>query len=703
MAKKSSNNNDSSGKKIQFSIAVDEYSYDKAHNCDELGEMMFDNEEAARDRLSYDLEEEVGYERSIEYDLRQAGLTDKADQLRDILKRHSDSYEIDEEGWLCACYCLSSTLPYPIREKTHITRLDEIPPIWEKYGLKFNSSPNAFYAVCEEDFVYWLAHRNPLLASKVKALQARKASPYEIAYTMFPNLSYDLKSGDKNFPIRTPRDIGREINEWINYYITTAHKTPNQSFSDLNLESGGRIETYFKTHPIYADKVATLNSCLRNPQPWEKGQYAPYNSFVPLFKLSKALGHTPYYKMPDGSHILSLDELKGMSPDLIEKAFKTGYLDAWIATFFQDDPTKNIKDEVSYAKEAQKFTEFIDSIYPSYLPAKKFKKALREIDDTALKYKKATRTGFVSSLFKWILAPVVILMFLLVIGFCFKFPIPDYNVVANHYLGFSLTIGLVVLIAALCFGLTLFEGLVWGAIVGFGGTWILKLLMGVISPYLTWVYLAIVLAVFIFFMVKLWPVYQRVPGYAYVIDVAHPDYKLREMNALAYAYGPRSYSDPGDDQIASYLTSYKSNKRTAQKSQFGYVCGGIGAAFLLLIGLYLLSPAFGGQHSLLYDTVNTETESVSEPVDSVAPKTTKKATRKSKAKSKKTATTVENAAEDNKGTAPEQPVVNQEEVKNEEVKEAKEETQKTEEVTLDQLPQVLRDKMKKNKDKNQND
>lgn len=695
MGKVSKNSKGNSKKNKQFEIVVSADRNLVAYNCDELGEILFDNEGVGKLRLSYFIHDNQFYEQSIEYALRKAGFTEKADQLREILRKNHDEWgDIDDVGFLNACFCLSSTLQYPIRTKTFITDISEIPPIWEKHGLKFDDAPDSFFTVCEEDFMYWLAHRDPGLAAKVKALQARNASPYEIAYTMFPNLSYDLKTGDRNFPIRTPKDIGRNINEWVNYYINKTHQTPNSDFSDLNLEKGGIVEVYLKTHPVYSGYISTINSYLRARKPWDSGKYAPYNGFVALYQLSKALGHSPFYAFPDGRKVFDLKDLKEIPADQIAKAIESGNLSAWIATFFQEDPKKALNDEVSYAKEVLKFTEFINSIYPSYKPSHRYKKALREIDEKAAEYRKVSGISFASILLKCIFVPLTILMFLLAIGLTFEFHIPDYNVIANHYLGFSLVIG----IAASIFILFVTAGepnflgaLIMGGIIGFVGTWLLKLLMGYISPYLTWIYLALILAVFIFFMTKLWHVYEKVPGYAYLIDVGHPDFKLREMSALNYAYGPLPTSERGDNDIDSYLKTFKYGKRIAQKSQFKYAFGGIFTAFILIIGLFLLSPDFGGEKSLFYKSVSTEAadKTVTEPTDSVKPKPAKKASRKSKSKTKaKKAAATEINSEVNT-TETESPVENTEEVK-------KEETKKVEEVSLEDLPQFLNERTKKN-------
>lgn len=617
-------------------------------DCDALGKILFSEPEVAKKILATKDKSSFSYfgdPEGLDNQLLENGLTDAANEIKNIKKKYSVNGQITDTGRLCAAYYLSPSLTYFMFGFKPIKKISDLPLIWQTYGLKGRNGAKLVDSLSDPAFTYWLWHRDPQLALKVRSMQERNASSGEIAYAMFPGMSYNfIVDTDGGNRIITPKQIGEDLNEKIADYITN-NRVISPSLIDFGLEPGGSTEGYLKADKIFAPQLFYYEKFIRNRRQWALGNYAPYNPYVSLFSFVKALGFKPYYQFSDGTKVYDLEQLKKMPAAKIEQALNSGYLSAWIATFFQENPDIPFKDDVEYAKEAVKFTNFLNSICPSYLPVVKYNKAINEIDETAKKYQKTTRFNFVNLLLKLILVPVTFLLFLLVILLTFEFRIPDYNIIANHYIGFSLAIGIAVLIFSLFVGNTFYEGLKRGAIVGFGGTLILKLLMKFISPYLTWVYLAIVLAAFIYFIVKLWRVYEIVPGYAYVIDIAHPDFKLREMNALRYAYGSKTLDDRGDDDISLYLHNYKKYRKFAQKSQFRYVCGGIVTAIMLIFGLSFLSPAFGEEHCIMYDSPDKEAieTAPAEQTDSDKPKAKKKSNRKSKSKTKETTAPEDNS------------------------------------------------------------
>ncbi len=612
-------------------------------DCDSLGKILYTEPAVAKKLLASPDESSVSYfgnPECLDRQLLDADLIDEADEIIKIKKKYTVNRQITDTGRLCAAYYLSPSLPYYMFGFKPIQKIEELPLIWQTYGLRVRDGSKFIDSLLDPAFSYWLWHRDPEMALKVRNMQERKASSGEIAYTMFPGMSYNFKvNKDLAGRIDTPKKIGEDLNAKVADYITN-RRAISSTFIDFGLDKGGSVDGYFRSNVIFAPQRNSFNRIFHNRKEWANGKYSPYNPYVSLFSFIKALGCKPYYQFSDGTKIFDLEQLKSIPATRIEQALNSGYLSAWIATFFQEDPGKVLNDEVDYAKEALKFTNFIESICPSYLPVVKYNKSIQEIDDTAKKIRRTTRFSFISLLLKLIFVPATFLMFLLAILLTFEFKIPDYNIIEHHFFGFSLVIGLPVFIFVLATGRSFYGGLIFGAIGGLAGAWILKFLMGYISPYLTWVYLAIILAAFIYFIVKLWRVYERVPDYAYVIDIGHPDFKLREMNALRYAYGSKSINERGDEDLAVYLRCYKSNRKSAQKSQFLYVCGGIATAFFLIIGLYFLSPAFGEEHSLMYDSQGqetVETEQV-EAVQPDKPKVKKKSSRKSKVKSEDAAT-----------------------------------------------------------------
>ncbi len=553
-----------------------------------LGKVLFCEPEVAKRMLATKDTSSLAYfgnPESLVGQLREAGLTFEAGEIEEIKSKYSVGGQITETGRMCAAYYLSPALSYFMYGFKPIKSLDELLLVWQTYGLSGRNGNRLTDSLSDPVFSYWLWHRNPHMALRVREMQERGASPGEIAYAMFPDMSYDFKTGSKaQGRIDTPEEIGEDLNAKLADYITN-NRTLSASLIDFELEPGGHLEWYMKSHDQCASKLPCLKSLQGQGEVWAMGIYAPYNPYVKIYRFIKALGYKPYYQFGDGKKVYDLGQLEKIPAATIRQALEKGRLSAWIATFFQEDPGKSISDENAYARESMEFTAYIASICPTYLPAAKYCKALKEIDESARSFCVAGRHSVMSKLLKWIFAPAAFIMLLLALVLGFKFPMPDLTFIPD------------------------------GAAI-----------------HLTWVYLAVVTAVLVFFIVKLRKVYKRVPDYEMTVDIANPDFRLREMNALMYAYSSDPYTKRGDSAIMSYIRRYKANRKKTHLSQLAYSCGGILAAILLMAVLYFLSPAFGREDSIKIgdrteQTVDSQPEKAAVPTE---PKPKKKAKRKPK-------------------------------------------------------------------------
>lgn len=553
---------------------------------DALGKVLFSEPETAKRMLATKDTSGIGYfgdPESLEEQLRKAGLTFDAGEIAEIKCKYSKGGQITDTGRMCAAYYLSPSLSYSMFGFKPIKNLDELPLVWQTYGLKGRNGNRLKDSLSDPVFTYWLWHRNPHMALRIREMQQRNASTGEIAYAMFPDMSYDFKTDPRaRGRIDTPEGIGADLNAKLADYITNNRKL-SASLIDFELEPGGHVEWYMKTHPKCDAKLPYLKRLQGLGQWWEEGVYAPSDTYVRIYRFIKSLGFKPYYQFADGTKVHDLSELGEIPGATVRQALERGHLSAWIATFFQDDPGKSVPDEKAFAREAMDFTSYIGSICPTYPPAVKYCKALKEIDESARTYRLVTRHSLMAKLLKCVFVPVSFLMLLLAVALGFKFPLPNLSFIPD-------------------------------------GT----------PLHLTWVYLAVAVAVLIFFIVKLWKVYKRVPDYERSVDLANPDFRLREMDALKYAYGSGGAKDRGDTAIASHIRSYKADRRDTHQSQMAYAVGGILAAVLMAGGLYYISAAIGKEDSIMLCSPAEQTE---EPQpEEVAPAETKpkkKASRKS--------------------------------------------------------------------------
>ena len=488
---------------------------------------------------------------NVEGILRHEGLINQANTINYIAHKYNVNPAMQKKGLRCAAYFLNPLIPLRISNSHEITDLNELPSYWRKYGYITGPAIDDFLG--EESFRYWILKHNPEKSEYLGLLQAAKTPSAQIAYSLFNSLSYDFLSeeDDPKKQIRTPEQLGKYLNDIVANRIKIGSAPLNHSVFDL--EKGGRVISYLKAHKNYFRIGNEIDMALHGRASWAKGSISLYNPYVDAYKAIRLLGVDPYYEFPDGKRVTTPAQLRTLPPATVEGALKTGHLADWLSVFFQEKPNEAFHSQEAYAEATIRFLDFITSLHVAYIPAVKYNHALREIDFISEEFHKKVKFSFKGLLLKLIFAPLALLSLLLVILFGIQFLVPDSKI---------------------------------------------------ISPLICLIYGAIFLGAVIYFVSRLWRVYERVPGYTYLFDVSKPNFEMKELDALRYAFGPKNIHDSVDSRLRACMNSYKHNQGKAQNSQIGYSLGCIVTSFLLLIGMFIISPSFGGEKSLFYESVN---------------------------------------------------------------------------------------------------
>ena len=551
-----------------------------AYNCDELAQMMWEDMNMGAAHLFYIEPGDHMYQESIENTLRQAGLNEKADALREIKEDYTDDHGVNTQGVLCACLCLSDKTPLSANSQVLLGEVKDLPALWHEYGIEWDDSNEVIPIVANPAFYYWLSHRDPHLASFVRRWQDQDLNPYRIAYSMFPDMSYDFITDSKDSKaVFTPSGIGEMLNSKVMNSIKRLEAIPD--LAKFDLEPGGRVESYLLSRRQYAPAIERIKACINSGRPnntsnkpttsrsgSKKGilesyiqsnpKYsslvgkmipssdspydmsdlmAPHNRHIVLFRIIKALSGKVWYEFPDGTRVYSPDELKNIPDIRVRDALMSGHLADWIAVFYQADPDRTFPDAKSFAEESIKFTEYVGSLFKTYVPfryepEKRYTDALEKIDATAATFNKYSKTGFETQILRLFFVPVACLLFLSAAVMAFLYDNPPYFKLAAFF---------------------------------------------------------VVVAAFAYFASKLRHVYDRVPDYAHIDDISRPDFKTREMEALQYAYRSPSSKEKPDTLIKAKIHSFKNRKKAALKSQFGYSLGAIATAAVFIVCIVLFS------------------------------------------------------------------------------------------------------------------
>lgn len=498
-------------------------------------------------------------------------------------------------------YRLDPTLPYTVGGGHSVETVSAlIDALIDDHG--YNAD------LTKKSFVYWLAARDAALAGKIKKVIADGGNQWDVIYALDPNMGYNFICDPEN-PERvfTPADIAESINKEIFEMGTINEADPEDVALSCELMSPYQLEAYLKSKGKYDEYIEWIENC---KEEWEEDEDArvsgPFDIWFAIFRCIKGMGAQPFYIIKEGEEpVRSLEDLKRYSKKELYDAFHApnSHLDAWIATFFQEDPFIEKKNKFDYEKLLEKYIEFIDTNIGGYAPAERYHEALGIVDNASRKVKTGT---IAKPLVSYVFLPIILLLLACAAAFCFcDGGIPAFNPITGHFWQTAVMISAVLIVGLFVYDIDWsFSGKVFGGFaVSVAITFGLKLLFGFLAPWLVWILLALIVLVAITAFTFTKSIRASKPVQANdEPDVKNPEYQFRELEALHYAF--KDYEEPFNSTVAYYAPRHREYYNSVTKT--GLVGGLylVGVSAVLFFYTFILNPGLRGEKSFGYSAAN---------------------------------------------------------------------------------------------------
>ncbi len=498
-------------------------------------------------------------------------------------------------------YRLDPTLPYFVGSGHNVETINElIDALVDDMG--YNAD------LTKKSFVYWLAARDAALAGKIKKIIDDGGDKWDVIYALDPNMGYNFICDPEN-PERvfTPAEVAEYMNKEIFEQGTINESDPEDVAISCELMSPYQLNSYLKSKGKYEEVIDWIEECKED---WEQDDVArlsgPFDIWFAIFRCIKGMGAQPFYIIKEGDEpVRSLEDLKRYSKKELYDAFHApnSHLDAWIATFFQEDPFIRKYEQFDYEKLLEKYIEFIDTNIGGYAPADRYHEALGIVDKASRKVKNGS---IAKPILTYVLLPIILLLLAGAAAFCFcDGGIPGFNPITGHFWQTSVMISVVLILGLFVndvdwgfFG-KIFGGFAASVAITFG----LKLLFGFLAPWLVWILLAIIVyvAVISLAFVKSIRVSKPIKNDGEP-DLKNPGYQFRELEALHYAF--KDYEEPFNSTVAYYAPLHKEYYNSITKT------GLIGGIYLVIVSAvlffytFILNPGLRGEKSFGYSAAN---------------------------------------------------------------------------------------------------
>lgn len=555
--------------------------------------------------------------------LRALKLDKTATAITDYIK--SDAYKISEEPLLnsyVACLYLALMLdpqmPLSVSTDTEegwedVDTVEEFIAVLHK-ERRINAIN--WGIISSPAFVVWLAARNPALAGKVRMLQDKATNdvksiyymsqdPERIVYELDPAMDYWYGT-DPNEKGRTysVEQIGGMLNDFLNE-MQQGNGTVKGFFAQFEHMDSSRVGHYLRARgEQYFNFLHWNRYCTDCDDEENKQKAGDYDPVIGTYKsVAGFLGNAPYFTIGN-QRITTLNELekfpkKQLSPllggkvrEMKESGNPAAWLDAWIAVFFQENPKLNLSKKFTYEKETAKCVEFISSIDPDNYFAKRYRKAISEIDASAHELKqsdkniKGKRNFFLLSG----LVPTIIAF----IG-SWIFSRPEGNPISGHFFGTSLV----------CFiGMFVFF---WAAF-GFGTGFWFSMIGSFVAAGILWagfawfpsiLYLAggaVLLGCAAYFITQLLKRQKVDTG---GVEIRGDEFEYRQLDALYFAY--HQEGDNLDNVIKKYAEMQQSYDDTTREdlSTIGWMWASI--AWSIFAIWFFATPQISGGYTWVKD------------------------------------------------------------------------------------------------------
>ncbi len=245
-----------------------------------------------------------------------------------------------------------------------------------------------------EGFLTWLRYTDPAVEGKVRSAQGHAERQTAVLYNLSPKISYnfqmDENAGDYFF---TAEEVGNYMNLRMREYILDE----NDSFASVQLDLMCNIDNtqlydYFKSKGVYDDKIAWIKYCADLKSKDNTNKSGPYNWKVGVYKAIKGLGFDPFYYFPQSDkRIYTLDELSQIPSKEIKNELAKGYLQAWLTTFWQENPALNLTPKYTFERETVKYLHYLEKLDKDNADVKNYNIGKKSVEKALANLKKKQR------------------------------------------------------------------------------------------------------------------------------------------------------------------------------------------------------------------------------------------------------------------------------------------------------------------------
>ena len=281
-------------------------------------------------------------------------------------------------------YTLDPTTPWTIvtddRKTIECRCADDV--LHAKY--QYNFSRESWDDLTGEGFLTWLRHVEPALEGKIRSVKGYNERPTIVLYNLNPKVSFNFQiDGNADDYFFTAEQIGYFMNIRMSEYIINKNDVfANDQLNQMQNIDNSPLYDYLKSKRAYNDKIKWIKYCADLQSKDNANKAGPYNWQIGVYKAIKGLGFNPfYYFAKSDKYVYTLDELRNIPANEIKDEIKNGFLQEWLATFYQEDPFIDLSPQYEYEKKTIEYLEHIKKLDSDDVPAKRFQDAKRTVNN----------------------------------------------------------------------------------------------------------------------------------------------------------------------------------------------------------------------------------------------------------------------------------------------------------------------------------
>lgn len=145
-------------------------------------------------------------------------------------------------------------------------------------------------------------------------------------------------------------------------------------------------------------------------------KYGPYDRQIAMMKAVSGFGYVPEYRFSDGTVTRNVSELdsyrKRSGAETVRQAMRSGFLYAWIAVQYQENPKANLKPKYSYEKLTRDYVEKLGQCNPDEVAFRRYRTARSSVEKSG-----SFQPVLLLGLLQYVFIAAGMLLFLVSLGF----------------------------------------------------------------------------------------------------------------------------------------------------------------------------------------------------------------------------------------------------------------------------------------------